>query len=288
MARSIANEKGTKKNKSKSWLDKLVDVAAGTVKAGVTDLGKVSQFGGDLVKGAVYDPVKWAIDNPSEVAKTFTSPKRINEWVYDNLLAGESLDRMVQGNGNWMDPIVAAMAVMPIKGGGLVDDMTKAAFASNADDVMKAAEEVFAARGKNPYSALYSGVRGEAAAKRNLGQTMDSLKTGQPFEMPVGVPNIDTNELDALLAAIAGDTEILQKGANQYLTTLGGLKKRIATNEGRMSKINEPIKMLEDLLSSQNLTKEQALKVRMVRKKLLEKDVVLQKQAVKSQNKYSR
>lgn len=291
MARSIANEKGTKKDKSKSWLDKLVDVAVGTAKAGANDISKVGEIGGKAVKGMTYDPVKWAIDNPSEVAKTFIHPSRASKWAYDNLLAGQSFDRMFQGKGGLIDPVVAAMAVLPI-GGKLADEAAMAALSSGehalTNDAIAAAQELFGSRGKNPYSALYSGVRGEAAAKRNLGQAMDSLKTGQAFEMPVGTPKIDPNELDALLAAATADKEILKPGANQYLGKLAGLKKRIATNEGRMASANEPMKILEDLLGSQDVSKEQALKIRMALKKLREEDVALQKQAIKQQNRYTR
>jgi len=156
------------------------------------------------------------------------------------------------------------------------------------EDAVAAAQELFSGRGKNPYSAMLSGVRGELKAKRNVASAAEGVRAGRAAETPVGKPLLDENELDALLRDYLGDKDILELGATQYLPRLQGLKQRIATNEGRMAKASSPMKVLEDLLQSQNLSKQDALTVRMALKRMREADVALQKKAVKAENRFSR
>jgi hypothetical protein len=359
---SERNKVGQKK-KSKSWTDIIKDVAVGTIGAGIDNVQKVGEFGGNLVKGAIVDPLMWAKDNPAEVGKTFINPERASTWLVDNLFAGQELERLAAGKAGNEDAVVAAMAMLPI-GGNIADDITRAALSGEgrltakqvgksfaqkanatsltdaeidelakqvmrinpllygwddasarqmvidvlgedklvkptasgaasqvgkeAEDAIAAAQELFSGRGKNPYSAMLSGVRGELKAKRNVASAAEGVRAGRAAETPVGKPLLDENELDALLRDYLGDKDILELGATQYLPRLQGLKQRIATNEGRMAKASSPMKILEDLLQSQNLSKQDALTVRMALKRMREADVALQKKAVKAENRFSR
>jgi hypothetical protein len=115
---SERNKVGEKQKKKQAWWESALnaagDFATGLGETTIGNLSKVGQFGGNLVKGTIVDPVAWAINNPDEVAKTFVSPERANEWIYDNLFAGEELDRIVQGNAGLADAAIAAMALFPV------------------------------------------------------------------------------------------------------------------------------------------------------------------------------
>jgi hypothetical protein len=128
---SERNKVGEKQKKKQAWWESALnaagDFATGLGETTVGNLSKVGQFGGNLVKGTIVDPVAWAINNPDEVAKTFVSPERANEWIYDNLFAGEQLDRMAQGNAGLADAAIAAMSLLPFKAGSLADDAASAA-----------------------------------------------------------------------------------------------------------------------------------------------------------------
>lgn len=136
---SERNKVGEKK-KGRSWLDAFVDVGGdilgGLGSTAASNLGKVADFGGGLVEGMIVDPVRWAMDNPAEVAKTFVNPQRASDWLSDNLFAGREIENMVRGQGGLENPILAAMALFP--GGGIADDATKAALKSAAGKVKPA------------------------------------------------------------------------------------------------------------------------------------------------------
>jgi len=141
---SERNKVGEKK-KGRSWLDALVDVSGdiigGVASTAADNFGRVADFGGNMVKGLTYDPVRWAMENPDEVAKTFVNPQRATDWLTDNLLAGREIENMVRGQGGLENPILAAMALFP--GVGMADDAAKVALKSAArgvaDDAAKAA-----------------------------------------------------------------------------------------------------------------------------------------------------
>lgn len=293
---SERNKVGEKQKKKQHWWESAIDaagnLATGLGKTAASNLSKVGEVGGSIAKGMVVDPLMWAAQNPAEVGKTFVNPERATDWVYNNLFAGKELDRMLAGQGGMADAAIAAMALFPV--GKIADDAVKAAIggarratAPAIDEVIAAAQSAFEGRGKNPFGAMYSGVRGENLARRNLAQARESLNVGRPFEAPVGTPKIDVNELDQQVAALLADKEILSKGANQYLDILGGLKKRVATNEGRMGKILEPIRMLEEAImgTAKNTPEYRALV--QARKKLIAEDVAKQKAAVKAENRFS-
>lgn len=291
---SERNKVGEKEKKKKAWwesaLDAAVDFGVDFGKTAASNVGKVSEFGGNMVKGLVVDPVVWAAQNPAEVGKTFINPERANEWLYDNLFAGKELDRIATGDAGLSDAAIAAMALFPF--GRIADDAIKAAVRSGArapeiDEVISAAQSAFEGRGKNPFGAMYSGVRGETRAKRNVMQAMEGTKTGRVFEAPVGNPVIDVNELDDLLAATLGDTAILEKGGSQYMDLLKGLQQRAVTNESRMGKILQPIRMLEDAMRGTPKNTPEYRALANARKRLIAEDEAKMRAAVKAENKYS-
>jgi hypothetical protein len=127
---SERNKVGEKKKKSQSWLDSLVDAAGdfatGLGRTALSNVAKVGDVGGSMVKGMVVDPIQWAMDNPNEVAKTLTSPERMNTWLIDNFLAGQEIENLVRGQGGVNDAIIAAMSALPIRGlGGVTDDAVR-------------------------------------------------------------------------------------------------------------------------------------------------------------------
>jgi hypothetical protein len=115
---SERNKVGEKQKKKQAWWESALDVAGdfatGFGKTAVGNLSKVGEFGGNLVKGNIVDPVAWAINNPAEVGKTFVNPERANKWLFDNLFAGQELDRMIEGNSGLSDAAIAAMALFPV------------------------------------------------------------------------------------------------------------------------------------------------------------------------------
>lgn len=294
---SERNKVGEKQKKKQQWWESALDVAGnfatGLGKTAVSNLNTVGEFGGNLIKGTVVDPLVWAAQNPKEVGKTFINPERANEWIYDNVFAGNEIDRIAGGGAGLSDAAIAALALFPV--GKISDDAVRAALsntarggvAPNVDEVIAAAQQAFAERGKNPFAAMYSGVRGESRARQNLAQAAEGAKIGRSFETPVGQPVIDQNELDSLLAATLGDKEILAKGGNQFFDILSGLKKRVATNESRMGQILEPIRMLEEAIMGTPKNTPEYRALVQARKRLVAEDVAKQKSAVKAENKFS-
>lgn len=142
---SERNKVGERQKKKQQWWESAIDVvgdfATGLGKTAVSNLNAVGEFGGNIVKGTLYDPLVWAAQNPKEVGKTFIDPNRANEWLYDNLFAGNELDRLVSGKGGLTDAAIAAMSLFPIKGVG--DDAVRAALSSGAREATPvAAEEI--------------------------------------------------------------------------------------------------------------------------------------------------
>lgn len=142
---SERNKVGEKQKKKQAWwesaLDVAGDLAVGLGKTAASNFNKVGEFGGNLVKGVAVDPLVWAAQNPAEVGKTFVNPNRASEWIYDNLFAGNELDRVATGKGGLTDAAIAAMALFPI--GRVADDAVRAALSSGAREVVApAAEEV--------------------------------------------------------------------------------------------------------------------------------------------------
>jgi len=293
---SERNKVGEKQKKKQNWFESALDVAGdfatGLGKTTVGNISKVGEIGGNIVKGLAYDPVKWAMENPDEVAKTFVNPNRASKWLGDNLFAMQELERLSKGSGGLTDAAITAMALFPV--GKIADDAVKAALSnstraagSTVDEVIAAAERAAAEQGKNPFSALYSGVRGESRAKRNVMSAAEGARTGRAFETPVGTPQIDPNELDSLVAAALGDKSILEKGGNQYMDLIAGLRRRAATNEGRMAKILEPLQMLEDALRGVPKNSPEYRALLRARKQIVAEQTAKQKAAVAAENRFS-
>lgn len=142
---SERNKVGEKQKKKQQWWESALDVAGnfatGLGKTAVSNLNTVGEFGGNLIKGTVVDPLIWAAQNPAEVGKTFVNPNRATEWIYDNLFAGNELDRIATGRGGFTDAAVAAMALFPV--GKISDDAIRAALSSGAREAAPvAAEEI--------------------------------------------------------------------------------------------------------------------------------------------------
>lgn len=180
---SERNKVGQKK-KSRSWTDIIKDVAKGTVGAGIDNIQKVGEFGGNLVKGAIVDPLMWAKDNPAEVGKTFVNPERAGNWLVDNLFAGQELERLATGNVNLTDAAIAAMALIPF-GGGAADDATRAALSSFSDDATRAAVQQIEAAQKTfdprtewfkPVDPLQSRLNRQLARSRTKRSGMQELE----------------------------------------------------------------------------------------------------------------
>lgn len=136
---SERNKVGEKQKKKQQWWESALDVAGGLAtglgKTAASNFNKVGEFGGNLVKGAIVDPLVWAAQNPAEVGKTFINPERANEWIYDNLFAGNELDRIATGKGGWTDAAIAAMALLPV--GKIADDAVRAAISGGARGAAK-------------------------------------------------------------------------------------------------------------------------------------------------------
>lgn len=142
---SERNKVGEKQKKKQQWWESALDVAGnfatGLGKTAASNLNAVSEFGGNLVKGAIVDPLVWAAQNPKEVGKTFINPERANEWIYDNVFAGNEIDRIAGGRGGLSDAAIAALALFPV--GKIADDAVRAAISSGTREVVApTAEEV--------------------------------------------------------------------------------------------------------------------------------------------------
>jgi hypothetical protein len=282
---SERNKIGSRKKKG-SWLDSVVDAlggaaadvgsfAKGVGQAGLSNIDRVGDVGGSFVKGALYDPVKWAYDNPIEVAETLVNPKRMADWGVDNLLAGKEVERMLRGKGSNMDAVMAAMAMLPV-GGGVVDDATRAAFSgglkssakrNSFDETVQAVnrlqqlrQEVAAALGKDipvipnePFGALDKGIIRQARGAANVasakeGALVDPIsgvinrtaeEVGGSLTSPVGIDAINNRAVFASAPRTAADSfeaDLFRQAIEADKSLLGKGRKQVPTSEKGLAK----------------------------------------------------
>lgn len=188
---SERNKVGEKKKKSQSWLDSVVD-AVGDFASGV---GKAGRVAGGAIQSAFVDPVRWAIENPDEVAKTFVNPQRASDWLTDNWLAGKEVENLLRGQGGVDDAAIAALGILPVN--NIAGNAVKRVFGGSLDDIVTAAMAM-------------------PPAKRANRDTIRSIFTS---EMREGTTPEVAQFIDAMIEAVETGNK------NPYRDLLGGLSR---------------------------------------------------------------